>query len=131
MNKGVYISLLKKGQIKRQLITVSGELSLEDTNIIDEIIEFSELSLDPYAEVVDYLRSLISSIDFSAPDLSVVDIATLDNFWETVFDLVTTTGRRTTAVWYAYQNIDGEHAGWKRRTSKRGRRKSETIPNFV
>ena len=90
MNKGVYISLLKKGQIKRQLITVSGELSLEDTNIIDEIIEFSELSLDPYAEVVDYLRSLISSIDFSAPDLSVEDIATLDNFWETVFDLVTT-----------------------------------------
>ena len=90
MNKGVYISLLKKGQIKRQLITVSGELPLEDANIVNEIIEFSELSLEPYAEVVDYLRNLIGNIDFAAPDLSAKDIATLDNFWETVFDLVTT-----------------------------------------
>lgn len=53
---GVYVELLPKGKIKRDLAGVSGEVSLEDTTISDEVILFSELSFGPYAVVVDLIR---------------------------------------------------------------------------
>ena len=49
---GVYVELLPKGKIKRDLAGVSGEVSLEGTTVSDEVILFSELSFGPYAVVV-------------------------------------------------------------------------------
>ena len=53
---GVYVELLPKGKIKRDLAGVSGEVSLEGTTVSDEVILFSELSFGPYAVVVDLIR---------------------------------------------------------------------------
>ena len=53
---GAYVELLQKGEIKRDLAGVSGEVSLEGTTISDEVILFSELSFGPYAVVVDLIR---------------------------------------------------------------------------
>ena len=78
MNKGVYISLLKKGQIKRQLVTVSGELSLEDTNIIDEIIEFSELEKFIDRPVKSYSSGMYSKLAFSITAILETDIMLID-----------------------------------------------------
>ena len=53
---GAYVELLQKGEIKRDLAGVSGEVSLEGTTISAEVIMFSELSFGPYAVVVDLIR---------------------------------------------------------------------------
>ena len=52
MDKGIYVSLLPKGKIKRTLTTESGEVELPETTIADEIILFSELDFEHYAQVV-------------------------------------------------------------------------------
>ena len=52
MDKGIYVSLLPKGKIKRTLTTESGEVELPETTIADEIILFSKLDFEHYAQVV-------------------------------------------------------------------------------
>ncbi len=54
---GLYVTLLSKGNIKRDLAGSAGKVSLEDTTIQDELILFSELNFGPYAEVVDVIRA--------------------------------------------------------------------------
>lgn len=54
---GLYVTLLPKGNIKRDLAGPAGKVSLEGTTIQDELIMFSELSFGPYAEVVDVIRA--------------------------------------------------------------------------
>lgn len=56
-NFGLYVTLLPKGKIKRDLTGSADKVSLEDTTIQDELILFSELSFRPYAQVVDMLRA--------------------------------------------------------------------------
>lgn len=59
---GLYITLEKDGQIKRNLITESGEKELPVTTIKDEIIEFSELNFWPYSRIVDLIQELANNI---------------------------------------------------------------------
>ena len=54
---GVYVELLPGGKIKRDLAGISGEVPLAETKISDEILLFSELIFEPYAAVVDQIRS--------------------------------------------------------------------------
>lgn len=54
---GLFVTLLPKGKIKRDLAGPSGEVSLEDTTVQEELILFSELSFTPYAQVVDMIRT--------------------------------------------------------------------------
>lgn len=56
---GLYLSVLSDGHIKRDLTGPVGKVSLEDTTIQDELILFSELSFEYYAEVVDIIRTSV------------------------------------------------------------------------
>lgn len=56
---GLYLSLSEDGHIKRDLTGPAGKVSLEDTTIRDELILFSELSFEYYAEVVDMIRTSV------------------------------------------------------------------------
>lgn len=59
---GLYVALEKDGNIKRNLITETGEQELPATTIKDEIIEFSELNFGPYSKIVDVLQELANNI---------------------------------------------------------------------
>ena len=59
---GLYITLEKDGNIKRNLITESGEQELPATTIKDEIIEFSELNFWPYSKIVDVIEEFADKI---------------------------------------------------------------------
>lgn len=59
---GLYVTLEKDGNIKRNLITESGEQELPVTTIKDEIIEFSELNFGPYSKIVDVLQEIANNI---------------------------------------------------------------------
>lgn len=54
---GVYVSLSPKGILERQLVTVNGEIDLPETTPEEEIVLYSELNFEPYAAVVDMLRT--------------------------------------------------------------------------
>lgn len=56
---GLYLFLSEDGHIKRDLTGPAGKVSLEDTTIRDELILFSELSFEYYAEVVDMIRTSV------------------------------------------------------------------------
>lgn len=56
---GLYLSLTVGGHIKRDLTGPTGKVSLEDTTIRDELILFSELSFEYYAEVVDMIQTSV------------------------------------------------------------------------
>ena len=53
---GVYVSLLPGGKIKRDIVRQSGDVSLEDTTIQDELILYSELCMVYYAFIVDRIH---------------------------------------------------------------------------
>ena len=59
---GLYVELLPDGKIKRDIVGSSGEASLEDTVVSGEVILFSELNFEPYAVVVDLIRSQARAI---------------------------------------------------------------------
>ena len=59
---GLYVTLEKDGNIKRNLITESGEQELPVTTIKDEIIEFSELNFWPYSKIVDVIEGFADKI---------------------------------------------------------------------
>ena len=59
---GLYVELLPDGKIKRDIVGSSGEASLEDTVVSGEVILFSELNFEPYAVVVDLIRSQALSL---------------------------------------------------------------------
>lgn len=56
---GLYLSLAADGHMKRDLAGPAGKVSLEDITIRDELILFSELSFEYYAEVVDMIRTSV------------------------------------------------------------------------
>ena len=56
---GLYLTLLPKGHIKRDLAGPAGEVPLDETTIQDELILFSELNFETYAQVVDMIRTSV------------------------------------------------------------------------
>ncbi len=90
---GLYVTLLPKGKIKRDLTGPAGEVSLEDTTIQDELILFSELSFGPYAQVVDMIRTSAAFLcvdNGSQPTPGLVNPNVYKFIMETVADLVST-----------------------------------------
>ncbi len=90
---GLYVTLLPKGKIKRDLTGPAGEVSLEDTTIQDELILFSELSFGPYAQVVDMIRTSVAFLcvdNGSRPTPGLVNPNVYEFIMETVADLVST-----------------------------------------
>ena len=53
---GLYVSVSGDGNLKRTLVSVSGEVELEATTLNDEVILFSELNYSCYAFIVDRIK---------------------------------------------------------------------------
>lgn len=90
---GLYVTLLPKGKIKRDLTGPVGEVSLEDTTIQDELILYSELSFEPYAQVVDMIRTSVAFLcvdNGSRPTPGLANPNVYEFIMETVADLVST-----------------------------------------
>ncbi len=88
---GLYVTLLPKGKIRRVLTGPAGEVSLEDTTIQDELILFSELSFEPYAQVVDMIRTSVGFvIDQDEGHFGEIDMNVFQFIVDMVIDLVTT-----------------------------------------
>lgn len=90
---GLYLSLSEDGHIKRDLTGPAGKVSLEDTTIRDELILFSELSFEYYAEVVDMIRTSAVFLCIDSDNRYIegrVNPNVYEFVMETVADLVNT-----------------------------------------
>ena len=87
---GLYVELLPDGKIKRDLVGSSGEASLEDTVVSGEVILFSELNFEPYAVVVDLIRSQARAILMHDSHGGLANMTLFQFMLDTVEDLVST-----------------------------------------
>ena len=87
---GVYVELLPVGKIKRDLAGILGEVPLAETKISDEILLFSELIFEPYAAVVDQIRSQASAILMHDDHGGLANMTLFQFMLDTVEDLVST-----------------------------------------
>ena len=87
---GLYVELLPDGKIKRDIVGSSGEASLEDTVVSGEVILFSELNFEPYAVVVDLIRSQASAILMHDDHGGLANMTLFQFMLDTVEDLVST-----------------------------------------
>ena len=87
---GVYVELLPVGKIKRDLAGILGEVPLAETKISDEILLFSELIFEPYAAVVDQIRSQARAILMYDEHGGLANMTMFQFMLDTVEDLVST-----------------------------------------
>ena len=87
---GVYVELLQDGKIKRDLAGIPGEVPLAETKISDEILLFSELIFEPYAAVVDQIRSQARAILMYDEHGGLANMTLFQFMLDTVEDLVST-----------------------------------------
>ena len=87
---GLYVELLPDGKIKRDIVGSSGEASLEDTVVSGEVILFSELNFEPYAVVVDLIRSQARAILMHDSHGGLANMTLFQFMLDTVEDLVST-----------------------------------------
>ena len=88
--QGVYVELLPDGKIKRDLAGILGEVPLAETKISDEILLFSELIFEPYAAVVDQIRSQARAILMYDEHGGLANMTMFQFMLDTVEDLVST-----------------------------------------
>ena len=86
----VYVELLQDGKIKRDLAGIPGEVPLAETKISDEILLFSELIFEPYAAVVDQIRSQARAILMYDEHGGLANMTMFQFMLDTVEDLVST-----------------------------------------
>ena len=67
-NTGLYISYNNKGQVRKTLVTAKGETHIENSTIANEILSFLNMSLAPFAQVVEYLNGISETIESDHPD---------------------------------------------------------------
>ena len=87
---GVYVELLQDGKIKRDLAGIPVEVPLAETKISDEILLFSELIFEPYAAVVDQIRSQARAILMYDEHGGLANMTMFQFMLDTVEDLVST-----------------------------------------
>ena len=88
---GIYITLSPQGVLRRQLVSASGEIDLEETTPEAEIINYSELSFEPYAAVIDLLSVTAAFLPAEEDEhTSAEEKNVFPYFWDTVQDLVET-----------------------------------------
>ena len=87
---GVYVELLPEGKIKRDFAGISGEVSLAEAKISDEVFLFSELIFEPYAAVVDQIRSQAKAILIHDDHGGLANMTLFQFMLDTVEDLVST-----------------------------------------
>ena len=67
-NTGLYISYNNKGQIKKTIVTAKGETHTKTSTISDELISFLNMSLAPFAQVIEYLSGISETVEIDDPD---------------------------------------------------------------
>ena len=67
-NTGLYISYNNKGQIKKTIVTAKGETHTKTSTISDELISFLNMSLTPFAQVIEYLSGISETVEIDDPD---------------------------------------------------------------
>ena len=87
---GVYVELLPGGKIKRDLAGIPGEVPLAETKISAEIFSFSELFFEPYAVVVDLIRSQARAVLRRDDHGGLANMTLFQFMLDTVEDLVST-----------------------------------------
>lgn len=86
---GLYVMLGDDGNLKRTLVSVSGETELEAATLNDEVILFSELIFDFYAFIVDRIRLAFPYLTTQASEgNAVVDMRVFEFIQDTVQDLI-------------------------------------------
>jgi len=88
--QGVYVELLPEGKIKRDLAGILDEVSFAQAKISDEIFLFSELIFEPYAAVVDLIRSQARTILMYDDHGGLANMTLFQFMLDTVEDLVST-----------------------------------------
>ena len=88
--QGVYVELLPEGKIKRDLAGILDEVSFAEAKISDEIFLFSELIFEPYAAVVDLIRSQARTILMYDDHGGLANMTLFQFMLDTVDDLVST-----------------------------------------
>ena len=68
-NEGLYIKLLPDGTIKRRLVTILGEVPLEDTTIAEELIGLIDTNNVPMYQAIKDIWAYTSFVDRSSRDL--------------------------------------------------------------
>ncbi len=68
-NEGLYIRLLPDGTIKRRLVTILGEVPLEDTTIAAELIKLNDTNNVPMYQAIKDIWAYTSTVDRSPKDL--------------------------------------------------------------
>ena len=87
---GVYVELLPGGKIKRDLAGIPGEVPLAGTKISAEIFSFSELIFEPYAVVVDLIRSQARAVLRRDDHGGLANMTLFQFMLDTMEDLVST-----------------------------------------
>ena len=86
---GLYVMLGDDGNLKRTLVSVSGDTELEAATLNDEVILFSELIFDFYAFIVDRIRLAFPYLTTQASEgNAVVDMRVFEFIQDTVQDLI-------------------------------------------
>ena len=67
-NTGLYISYNNKGQIRKTIVTAKGEMHTKTSTISDELISFLNMSLAPFAQVIEYLSGISETVEIDDPD---------------------------------------------------------------
>ena len=88
--QGVYVELLPEGKIKKDLAGILDEVSFAEAKISDEIFLFSELIFEPYAAVVDLIRSQARTILMYDDHGGLANMTLFQFMLDTVEDLVST-----------------------------------------
>lgn len=88
--QGVYVELLPEGKIKKDLAGILDEVSFAEAKISDEIFLFSELIFEPYAAVVDLIRSQARAILMYDDHGGLANMTLFQFMLDTVDDLVST-----------------------------------------
>ena len=87
---GVYVELLPRGKIKRDIAGYPGDVPLAEAKISDEIFLFSELIFEPYAVVVDQIHAQARAILMYDDHGGLANMTLFQFMLDTVEDLVST-----------------------------------------
>ena len=87
---GVYVELLPEGKIKRDLAGILDEVSFAEAKSSDEIFLFSELIFEPYAVVVDLIRSQARAVLRRDDHGGLANMTLFQFMLDTMEDLVST-----------------------------------------
>ena len=67
--EGLYIRLLPDGKIKRRLVTILGEVPLEDTTVVEELIGLCDQDRIPMYQAIKNIWACSGSVERSQADL--------------------------------------------------------------